>query len=806
MLKYLTLSFFIWWNIQPIYAQFILKGQVIDQTQSGIPFANVLLLNSSDSVLVQGVVTDMDGYYLIENVTAGKYLVAGHMMGLKKVYHPVATSSQYQITIPSLILEEDVISLQEVVVEGEKPLFEQTIDRMVVNVQSSPVMAGNSVLEVLEKSPGITVDRQNFGLGMNGKNDVNVMINGRMTRMDKTALFGMLEGMSASNVEKIELIATPPANFDAEGEGGFINIVLKKNNEAGMNGGFSAMAGRGRRALFMTNGNINYRQEKFNVFADMGFNYNRRNMFFDVENQINDDEYTFHSTSRADRHGGFNLPTGRLGLDLYLSEKTVVGVLGTFFYRDWSQRTNNTAYYTVDPGVDTLAIGTRIDRNPMKQNMINFNLQHQFSERQKLNLDLDYFVHSYDQFQTYSNEYLLETGELAATEEIRIDKITPIDIIVGKVDYTLKASDQVTIESGIKTTLNDLSNEVLTERLNDDIWVVDPVFSNTSQMEEDIHAAYTSLSTKINDQWSIKAGLRYEHTITDLRNTDGSPIVYRDYGNLFPSLFLNRSLIKNSSINLSYSKRIRRPSFADLAPFVLFIEPRTFYTGNTNLLPEQIHAFKVNYNLNSLNISLEYSNISNSIAELQPSRVPGTNTTILSSVNMDKRNLYNLNLSFPVTVTQWWEMDNNISGFYSEVNSEYFEEYMSVSNLAFSFRTNHLITLPHKTSLEVNGMYFSGDQSGIAIFKPYGMLSLGMRKDFGKNGGSLSINFTDVFRTMVNKVEANAPQFNLVSRQSFDFDVQSIRLTYKKTFGNNELKSRSKRQTGSADDLRRVGG
>ena len=364
MLKYLTLSFFIWWNIQPIYAQFILKGQVIDQTQSGIPFANVLLLNSSDSVLVQGVVTDMDGYYLIENVTAGKYLVAGHMMGLKKVYHPVATSSQYQITIPSLILEEDVISLQEVVVEGEKPLFEQTIDRMVVNVQSSPVMAGNSVLEVLEKSPGITVDRQNFGLGMNGKNDVNVMINGRMTRMDKTALFGMLEGMSASNVEKIELIATPPANFDAEGEGGFINIVLKKNNEAGMNGGFSAMAGRGRRALFMTNGNINYRQEKFNVFADMGFNYNRRNMFFDVENQINDDEYTFHSTSRADRHGGFNLPTGRLGLDLYLSEKTVVGVLGTFFYRDWSQRTNNTAYYTVDPGVDTLAIGTRIDRNP----------------------------------------------------------------------------------------------------------------------------------------------------------------------------------------------------------------------------------------------------------------------------------------------------------------------------------------------------------------------------------------------------------------------------------------------------------
>ena len=235
----------------------------------------------------------------------------------------------------------------------------------------------------------------------------------------------------------------------------------------------------------------------------------------------------------------------------------------------------------------------------MKQNMINFNLQHQFSERQKLNLDLDYFVHSYDQFQTYSNEYLLETGELAATEEIRIDKITPIDIIVGKVDYTLKASDQVTIESGIKTTLNDLSNEVLTERLNDDIWVVDPVFSNTSQMEEDIHAAYTSLSTKINDQWSIKAGLRYEHTITDLRNTDGSPIVYRDYGNLFPSLFLNRSLIKNSSINLSYSKRIRRPSFADLAPFVLFIEPRTFYTGNTNLLPEQIHAFKVNYNLNS---------------------------------------------------------------------------------------------------------------------------------------------------------------------------------------------------------------
>lgn len=162
--------------------------------------------------------------------------------------------------IVDIILIENTKELEEIVIKAEKPLYEQTIDRMVVNVQSSPIMAGNSVMEILERSPGIIVNRHNFGLQMNGKNGVSVMINGKMTRMAMAALFGMLDGMPASNVEKIELITTPPANFDAEGNAGFINIILKRNDYEGVNGGISAMIGHARREKFMGSGNINYRR------------------------------------------------------------------------------------------------------------------------------------------------------------------------------------------------------------------------------------------------------------------------------------------------------------------------------------------------------------------------------------------------------------------------------------------------------------------------------------------------------------------------------------------------------------------
>lgn len=201
-----------------------------------------------------------------------------------------------------------------------------------------------------------------------------------------------------------------------------------------------------------------------------------------------------------------------------------------------------------------------------------------------------------------------------------------------------------------------------TERLENNNWQPDPLFSEFSSMDEDILAAYSAFNAKLGEKFSIKAGLRYEHTTTDLKDEDGRQVVYRDYGYFFPSAFISRKLTEHSALNFAYSYRISRPAFSDIAAFVLFIEPKTFVTGNTNLLPALTHSLKINYTIKNINLSFEYNRISDAFARFQPTRIPETNATVLSTVNLDQTDMFNLTLSLPITVTNWWEMNNNLSG------------------------------------------------------------------------------------------------------------------------------------------------
>lgn len=541
------------------------------------------------------------------------------------------------------------------------------------------------------------------------------------------------------------------------------------------------------------------------MFADYGYNYNRNNFIFEINNEIGNKDYIFSSENRADRFGGFELSNGRAGIDYYLSSKTIIGALGTMFVRNWAQHTDYRSHYHIDPGVDTLVTGIRIDKNPRKQYMANINLQHNFDKRQKLNIDFDYFKYSSNQFQTYSNEYTTESSNPIATEDIRIDKITPLNMWVGKLDYKYSGSNNFTIESGVKATISQMENDVTMERYEHNTWIYDPVFSEFSTMDENILAAYSSFSTNLGEKLGIKAGIRYEHTHSDLRDIDDKEVVSREYGNFFPSAFITRKLTANSSLNLAYSSRIRRPSFSNLAPYVLFIEPKTFSTGNTNLLPARTNSLRASYTFKKVNVAVEYNRIKDAFVSGQASRIQGTNSTILSIVNLDQTDMFNLNLSLPIYVTEWWEMNNNLSGITSHITSDYYNEPMDVSHTWYTINSTQSFTLPKNISIELNGKYFSGRLSGMAKIEPYGMISFGIRKKLRNDGGILNLNFSDVFGTFIMKSSLDAPQFNLKSGRKYDFDPRAIKLTYTKSFGNKKVKSRNKRKTGSNEDLKRVG-
>ena len=216
---------------------FQVSGKIVDGNNEGFPFANVLLLRTSDSTLVKGSLTNEEGAYLLESIPSGSYYLQSSFLGFQPI-----SSREFQLSedieIPALILQEGE-TLGEVIVTAKKPLFTQKVDRLVINVENSIVSSGGTALEVLERSPGVVINRQNNAISVVGKDGVVVMINGKTSYVPASSLVQLLDGMSADNIESIELITTPPSNFDAEGNAGFINIVLKKNVNLGLSGSYS---------------------------------------------------------------------------------------------------------------------------------------------------------------------------------------------------------------------------------------------------------------------------------------------------------------------------------------------------------------------------------------------------------------------------------------------------------------------------------------------------------------------------------------------------------------------------------------
>tara|TARA_B100000989_G_C19449644_1_gene431146 strand:- start:93 stop:1061 length:969 start_codon:yes stop_codon:yes gene_type:complete len=322
-------------------------------------------------------------------------------------------------------------------------------------------------------------------------------------------------------------------------------------------------------------------------------------------------------------------------------------------------------------------------------------------------------------------------------------------------------------------------------------------------VNEDIYAAYGSFSIDF-DEFSLKSGLRYEHTITDIKDEDQRQVVDRNYGNFFPGVFLSRKLSEKVSSNLSYTARITRPGFLELSPAPKFFEPRTFQTGNTQLLPVYTHTIRGSLTWNRLIGSIEYNRINNEIGR-QPTSTENSNQVVTTTINFGKSELVAVNLSFPVIINDWWEMNNNLSGFYKTIESP--PEFTTFQRLATKYailNTSQQFKLGKKFTAEVSGVYYSGFAQGFMTFKSTGQLSIGLRKQFENNGGTLGLNFSDVFKTFILSSEVITSEGNLVVYRSNNWDSRAIRLTYSKSFGNNKLKSRSKRKVGAGDDLNRL--
>ena len=783
----------------------IITGTTADSTGKALSKVPVTLLRLPDSSLVKAVISNTEGKYEFRNILPGSYFIATSVLEYKNTASAAFTvEAGQQLTIPVITLIHVTANLQEVTIIAKKPLFEQKIDRMIVNVSNSITSAGSTALEVLERSPGVMVNQQSNTISMNGKDGVVVMINGKINRVPIEAVVQMLAAMSADNIEKIELITTPPANLDAEGNAGYINIVLKSNTQYGTNGSYTVTAGYGKGPRTEGSINFNHRKNKLNYYGDFSLSRNNSEHMFSFYHKIVNSGDTTETTSVANRNYIRLFYSGKLGIDYELNKKTIIGAFVSGYDNRFSDHSNNTTTVVTNHELDSSLTIVNEEVNDWSNLSANINLQKNIAADEKLLLNANYDYYYDNNPNQYVNSYYDKRGEFLYDHYLQSSKKTPINVWVGSIDYSKKISGKVSVEAGLKTTLSKFQNDVQIDTLINNITKINDSLSAKYDLKENINAAYSAFSFTFNSKTSMKVGLRYEYTVSNLGSQTQKNIVDRHYGNLFPSLFIAHNINDNNSFNLSYSRRITRPTFNDMAPFVIFIDPYTFFSGNAALQPSITDAVGASYVFKKKILSLSYSYSSSPITNFSPTVDSATNIETLAADNQRNQKTFSVSLSLPFTVNKWWSMQNNVNAVWQELNAFLNKAPIRITQENFSISSTQTFTLPKDISLELTGDYNSTGLFGVYKVQPYGELNVGVQKKLVKQRSTIRLNAYNILNTMVFKPAVDLPEQNLVASGKLVFSYPSFRVTFTHNFGNDKVKQQRDRPSGNEEEKSRV--
>jgi hypothetical protein len=779
-----------------------ISGVIKESGGNGFPFANVLLLQQKDSAFVKGLITREDGSYSLANLDSGNYIVKASMDGYQSAFSEPFSLNSHR-TIETLTLNDAEV-LNEVIVKATKALYVQKVDRMIINVENSIVSAGGTALEILERSPGVIVNRQSNAISVVGKDGVVVMINGKISYVPASGLVQFLAGMSANNIESIELITTPPANFDAEGNAGFINIVLKKSKDTGLNGAYSFSGGYGNGGLTSDNLNFNYRKNKLNLFGSYSYSLNAQKQLFIASREYMKEGKLASTYTDSDRDPLQQNHNGRIGLDYEVTGKTIMGVLINAYNNKWSMDAFNQSF-DAENGIPISFVDlNNHEINQWKHFGANYNIKHTFKPDKYISFDIDYLYYKDDNPIDYDNSFYDENKVYLYNKLAKSTKLTPIKTLVSNVDYSNQLNEKLKLETGIKATFSKFENSVSVQNFDGTSWIIDPTLTNKSNLNEKIFASYGAMDLTLNEKISVKLGLRYEYTDSQLDTETDGRVVDNQYGRVFPSFFINRKFTDNLNMNLSYSKRITRPTFNDLAPFVILLDPNTFISGNASLQPAISTSIKYDINYKSIVLSFQYTNEDFSIANFQERIDEATGRLLFEASNLEFTKTFAVTFGIPIKIKSWWRMQNNLNLLNQKVKGFYNDEPVTLSIVNFSATTTQSFKFSDRYSFEVSMFYYSPSISGTAKYNEVYGVNLGVEKKLGKKRGDFKFSINDLLNSIKYVGGTDLPDQNIKTHNVFDFSNRTFTLSFTRNFGNNKMKSARERKTGADEERKRV--
>lgn len=777
--------------------------------QKVIDAASISLLKSKDSSLVKVAVTDKEGNFIFENVKEGSYLVSASSVGHSKVYSPAFKITDEKNTAEIGVLQLVPVSenLKEVVVATKKQFIERKADRMIVNVDASVSNAGSTALDVLEKSPGVTIDKDG-NISLKGKQGVRIYIDGKPSYLSGGDLANFLKNLSSSQLEQLEIMTNPPAKYDAAGNAGVINIKTKRIKMMGLNGSINTSVTQGKYTRTSDGINLNYRNKNINLFGNYSYSNNKRHSELTILRRFRDKDSKqllsiFDQSSILTDHNRSH--DAKFGIDVTLSKKTTIGTVVSGFVNDHYFNSTGTTLLKNNAGItdsSTLAVTTM--NNQWKNFSSNFNLRHLFDTTgRELTFDADYIHYTQDNDQLLDNQYFDANNNPAAQGDSLLSKVpSGINIYSFKADYSQNLKGNAKFEAGVKASFVKTDNDAKYYVRKNGSTTYDNNRSNHFIYEEEIKAAYVNLNKQFNKKWSTQLGLRLENTISKGNQVTTSQKFSRNYTQLFPTMYISFDASEKHNFSVNYGRRIERPDYADLNPFIFFLDKYTYQAGNTNLRPqfshnvELSHTFKGNFTT-TLNYT-KATDLMNDILDQNEEK----NETFITKSNIASQEQFGITITAMVPVAKWMKVNvytnlsnNRFKGFINNADVD-MQSYLFTGNLSAQ------MDFGKGWNADVNGFYRSKGLDGVLVIGGLGNVNAGISKAVLKKKGTIKLGIRDIFFTQ--RFRGTAEYAYIDTRFRQQRDSRQVSLSFNWRFGNGKPAAPKKKTGGASEEQSRV--
>ena len=777
--------------------------------------ATVELLKSRDSSLVKVAITDKDGIAFFENIDFDSYLVRASMVNYLPVYTAAFVLSEQQPVqnIAALSLTKSTTQLENVTVTAKKPFIQKLTDRIVVNVENSIVSAGSSAFDVLERSPGIAID-PNDNISMRGRAGVIIMIDGKPTPMTGADLVTFLRGLPSSAIERIDLITNPSSKYDAAGNSGIIDIRMKKDQRFGTNGTFTAGYGQGIYPKANAGISLNYRNKKVNVFGNYNYSYRMNLNHLFLDRNFFDANGAFSGKDEKDNFTKIpvNFHTVRVGTDFFLNKKTIIGFIVNSNFIGVQSRNNNNSIVIDNNKQPLFTFQTKTNnRNKNNNTVANINFKHTFdSTGKEITADIDYGIFNSNALSSTATKYYKLDGSMQQPDYIlNGDQDGKIRFTTAKADYVHPLKKNTKIEAGFKTSFVSSDNDARFFDVSSGTPVNDVNKTNRFFYDENNNAGYLNFSKEWK-KFNIQVGLRAEQTNVKTRQEKGNIRWDSAYLQLFPSAYFNYKLKEDQTLGVSVSRRIDRPGYSQLNPFLFLIDVTTYSTGNPALLPQFTWSYELSYTMKSVNLTLGYSRTNQNqniviarFKDVFPNIPSEDNVTVQIPVNLETSDYFGLSVSAPVRISKWWNMINNGNVYYNHYNGNLGGTSLNNGKAVLAVSTNNNFSFKRGWTAELNANLNTGGQYGFMVTKTQWGVGAGVQKRILKDKGTLRLNVTDIFWT--NLPRATITYDNYIEYWHAERETRVANLTFSYRFGNNKVQGARRRTTGSEEERQRAG-